>query len=548
MIIAGLLQTLYMTSNKPVLLLLFFFATFALCCKQQPVFSQQQKVYDLVKDFKAVPDDKTDNYMAFVKAAETLSSAGGGHLNIPEGKYYIAVYKILGGDEKNNVSDIVFKNCNNLTITGNNSVIRVNGKFLRDKDYKLRNLPYNYAYKNTVCPFTLMNCKNVLLKDITLYGEVDKMKKTETVVEGQSYGIFVFDKDSADVSSNIVFQNITAHHFAADGFLIRSNGKNIMLNNCRSNNNARQGLSIVKGNRIKVLNCVFDSTGKTGAYGWHAPAAGIDVENEFGPGKLNDVLIRNCTIRGNRGFQIVTTLPGDKVVIDSCFISDLNAGYSRGLNGVGMYSLNSTISNSIIFASIQVDIADQKYKGPAVQEINKNIIYSGNRGIISATFSRPVNITDNIFVMLPNPYTDTYFPYIQNVNATFNRNIVVVHADRIKQKPNLVTALVQQAKEVKDNIWLINGYDIPKEKQKSVFFIPASNGSKLVENQFFAASDYTARYKIPQKNILSETQVSRILSKELFTAYEQTGYNRKYIEEALALRKYAKEISAAANR
>lgn len=513
-----------------------------------PAFSQKIKIYDLVKDFKARADDKTDNYYAFVKAAEAISRAGGGQLNIPKGKYYIASYKITGGLKKNNIDDIIFKNCKNLTIIGNNSVIRVNGNFNRNRDFQIAGLPYQYAYNNTVCPFKLMNCKSVLLKDITINGEVDKMRKQEGVVEGESYGVFISDNEPTDVSSKIVLQNLTTHYFAADGLLIKSNGEDITIINCNSHHNARQGLSIVKGSNIRVLNSSFDSTGHTGAYGWHAPGAGIDVENEFGPGKLNNVLIRNCSLRGNNGFQVVTTLPSDKVVIDSCFISDLTAGYSDALNGVGMYSINSTLSNSILFAGIQVDLSDQIYKGPSVQEINKNIIYSGNRGIVSSDFSRPVNITDNIFIMLPKPQLDAYFPYIQNANCIFNRNIIVIHADRIKKEPNKVTALVQFVKEATDDFWLVNGYDVPLDKQGTGFYYSAMNGGKNVKNQFCSPGARITTNEAYKSGSISTLQIKEILSRELFTAYKQKGFNRKYLEQANAVRLYTKHIVTAANK
>ncbi len=534
-----------MTRSRSILRRLPFFLALMLCIKTQYVFSQKTKIWDLVKDFKAVPDDKTDNYLAFAKAAETISSAGGGQLNIPKGKYYIAGYKTGKPKTAYQVSDIIFKNCKNLTIIGNNAVIRVNGNFTRTKDYQSPGYVHFYSSNNTVCPFKLMNCKNVLLKDLTLYGEVDKMKKEEMVVEGESYGVFIADDEPGQVSSKIILQNITTHHFAADGFLIKSNGSDILLNNCNSYKNARQGLSIVKGRNIRVINSSFDSTGHTGRYGWHAPGAGIDVENEFGKDKLTNVLIRNCNLRGNKGFQVVTTMSSDKVTIDSCFISDGTAGYSGGLNGVGMYSLNSTLSNSILFASIQVDIADQIYKGPAVQEINKNIIYSGHRGIISADFGRPVNITDNIFVMLPKPEMDTYFPYIQNYNCIFNRNIVVVHADRVKTDPtNQVTALVQWAKEVKEDFWLVNSYNIPFEKQRAYYYLPATNNAKIVQDQFFGPNDVSWKYDYNKTHSLTPVQVKTILDTELFKAYKQSSLNRKYLLQANTVRNYTRAIVA----
>ena len=535
-----------MIKAKPALLVSIILFSLITSCSQQPVFSQKSGSYDLVKDFNARPDNKTDNYAAFVKAADVISKAGGGVLNIPKGQYFIAAYKGMTTDKQVQIADVVFRNCKNLTIIGNNSVVRLNGNFSRNRDYQAPGLPYNYAFNNTVCPFKLVNCKNVLIRDITLYGEADKMKKQAGVVEGENYGIVISDEEPTDISSKIVLQNITAHHFAADGFLIRSSGEDILINNCKACNNARQGLSIVKGHNIRVLNSIFDSTGKTGAYGWHGPGAGIDIENEFGPGKLTDVLIKNCMMRGNTGYQIVTTLPSERVIIDSCFISDSTWGYSDALNGVGMYSLNSTLSNCILFAGIQVDINDQVYKGPFVQQINNNIIYSGRRAIVSADYQRPVNITGNILVMLPKPKMDDYFPYIQNPNCSFNRNIVVVHADRLKEYPNQVTSLVQYGKEAINDFWLTNGYSIPVDKQRAVSYMTAMNGTKLIKDHFFSPSDVVARFSFNRTIFLTDVQVKEILSRELITAYKQSSLNRKYLLQANELRRYAAGIVAEA--
>ena len=98
-----------MLRNRQWFTLAFPALILAACCIPQPVFSQKVKIYDLVKDFKAKADDKIDNYHAFAKAAETISKAGGGQLNIPKGKYYIAAYKITGGQKKNDIDDIFLK-------------------------------------------------------------------------------------------------------------------------------------------------------------------------------------------------------------------------------------------------------------------------------------------------------------------------------------------------------------------------------------------------------------------------------------------------------
>jgi len=521
----------------------FLFTFLIFFCSRQDIFSQK-KIYDLVKDFGAKADDKTDNYEVFTKAALKLSGTEGCTLIIPKGKYYIAAYKIVGGPQKNGITDITFKNCNGLTIQGNNSTVRVNGKFTRRGDYVLPNLPYHYSFSNTVSPFAFTNCKNLILKDVTLYGEADKMKREEGVVENPNHGVTVIDGNESDISSKILFQHITVHHFAADGIMINSNGSNLSVIGCKSYCNGRQGLSIVKGRDILCYNSQFDSTGFTGGtYGWHMPGAGIDVENEFGPGKLNNVKIIKCSMRANKGFQIVTTMPGENVLVDSCFIADLNAGFSSGVNGVGIYSYSSTLSNSIIFGTIQVDLADQIYTGEKIQTIKNNIIYSGHRAIICSDFQRPVTVENNILVMLPHPDI-TYFPYIQDVNARFNYNIIVVHPDRVDTLPNQVGSLVQYVKENNNNCWLLNKNNFTAAKKKSHFFYPAFDNNKILTTQLFPDNNVSRMIDYAPIKRLDEKQIDKILSAGLFSAFKQAGFDKKYLSQANEVQQYVKTIFA----
>jgi hypothetical protein len=463
-------------------------------------------------------------------------------LNIPAGKYYIAQYKIGGGDKKNDVTDIIFKNCDGLIINGNNCSIRVNGKFTRTKGYQLPGLAYNYSYNNTVCPFRFSNCKNVQMRDMNLYGEVDKMKK-EAVVEGQNYGVHIEDEADKDSCSNFVLQNIKAHHFAADGFVISANGRKIKIINCASYKNARQGLSIVKGHDIFCYQSVFDSTGNTGAYGWHAPGAGVDVENEFGKDKLTNLQFVSCTMRGNNGFQFLSTLASDSIVVDSCFFSDKLAGYGSGLNGIGMYSIHSVMKNCIIFGTIQVDIADfAAYKGPDILQFKNNLIYSGNRAFVCSDFNRPVDIDNNFLIMLPKPDMGTYFPYIQSANCSFTNNLVVFHPDRLEKNPNLVMALVQYTKQVANTFWLLNSNKSSNEKKYKHFFVPAFTDSKVMKNIFFPPSDIMDRYEFNGKKSITQLQANKIVSYPLFSVFKQTVFNRKYLVQADEVRKYVNTI------
>ena len=522
----------------------YFFTLIACIIFISPLFSQHKRLFDLVKDFGGKADDRTDNYKAFSKAAAAISRNGGGVLNIPSGKYYIASYKITGGNKKNSITDIGFRNCTGLIIHGNNSIIRMNGKFSRTSDYRLPGLAFNYSYTNSVSPFLFTNCKEVVLMDITLYGEVDKMKRDPGVVESANHGVIILDEAVSDSSSNITLKNIKAHHFATDGFMVKCNGKHILLSKCYSYKNARQGLSIVKGFDIECRECEFDSTGMTGSYGSHNPGAGVDVECETGPGTLKDVRFVKCTFKGNIGFQIESTLPGENILIDSCFISDDTRGYSEGTKGVGMFSIGSTLSNCIIFGSIQVDIADQVYKGEKVQQIINNIVYSGQKGIICADVQRAVNVAGNIFIMLPHSNPLAYFPYIQSVNCSFTDNLVVVDPERVAADPGKYVSLIQGVKESVNDFWLMNNNTWGKELRKKNFYRVSFDYAKKVRSQFFPDNDITLALGSDYKKILSAVESAALLSEGLFNSFHQVSYNKIFLMQADEVHRYASKIIA----
>ncbi|MBK7883267.1 MAG: hypothetical protein IPJ81_05360 [Chitinophagaceae bacterium] len=505
------------------------------------IIAQKKKIFDLVKDFGAKPDNKTDNYNAFIKAAETISQNGGGILNIPKGKYYIASYKIEGGDEKNNIKDIIFRNCKGLVIYGNNSTIRVNGKFTRKADFKKPGFNYNYSYTHTVCPFLFINCKDVILQDIVLYGEADKMKKEKGVPEGYNYGVAVYDIMKTDSSKNIILKNIVTHHFATDGIIISMNGKNADIINCKSYCNARQALSITRGKDIRCYDSSFDSTGNTGSYGAHSPGAGIDVENEYEDGALRNVSIIKCNIRGNVGFQVVTTLRSESVKIDSCFISDKTGGYSSALNGIGMLSPNSIMSNSVIYGTFQIDIGGNQYKGDSAQLIRNNIIYSGLSAFLCASHNRPVNISNNIIIMLPNPKTDNYFPYIQSTNCIFTNNLVVIHPDILAKKPAF-TALMQYNKKNSNNFWLLNKVKYSGNIKVPAFYNIAFHKSNLTDNQFFPINEITNKINVRGKKLLNQNQINNLISSGIFSAFQQKKFNKKNLIQADEVKKRMKKI------
>lgn len=511
-------------------------ALFFMGCK---TVAQTKTVYNLVTDFGAVGDNRTNNYGAFKRAAATLSGSKNKQLLIPKGIYYIADYKIHGGSRQNNITNILFSDVKGLSIQGNGSTIRLNGKFKRSADYKQSGVTYDYAYNNTVCPLAFANSKAVKIENLQLLGGANEMEKTEGVVEGNCYGIMLLDLKGQE-SEDFTINNVHLKYFATDGLYIAARGKNIKITNSSSHNNGRQGLSIVKGRNVLVSNSQFDSTGFTGKYGSHSPAAGIDVENEGEPEQLDNISIVNCSFRHNQGFQLVSTATSGKVAVDSCYFEDRLKGYGTGFNSVGLYSRNSGISNSIIYGMLQLETAHETYRGSEPIYIRNNIIYSGSGGLLSSDYNTPITITGNIIIMLPKPLANQFFPFVRNTNAEFSSNVIITHEEKFKVQQSRITGLMQGVKKTDNNVWLLAA-GVDKKLSRSPkpdpgYYTIAYDGTKTVGRQYYPNNIKNSMARSAEKNFLDDNLIEQIFQKGIFTKYNQYKYDKSLISDAAAIR------------
>ena len=67
--------------------------------------------------------------------------------------------------------------------------------------------------------------------------------------------------------------------------------QDVVIRNCISHDNDRQGISVISAVNLLVDNCVFSSTRGT------APEAGIDLEPDTPDQRLVNCVIRNCPSR-----------------------------------------------------------------------------------------------------------------------------------------------------------------------------------------------------------------------------------------------------------
>lgn len=109
----------------------------------------------------------------------------------------------------------------------------------------------------------------------------------------QRHGVFIFG------ASNVVINGLSSNGNGGDGFYIGGPkgrpAQHIVLENCRADDNRRDGLSITSGRDINVVNCVFSHSQGT------APQFGVDVEPNLPQDPLDGIRLVGVRTEDNQG-------------------------------------------------------------------------------------------------------------------------------------------------------------------------------------------------------------------------------------------------------
>jgi hypothetical protein len=277
-----------------------------------------------VKTFGARGDGLTDDYDALQAAAAYVCRHPGTTLLFPPGTYRISRYRITGGPSENSVRNIRYTGCRNVTISGYGARIEVQGDFRRTAD--LTTGPVRTSYKNGVIPFEIINSSDFTIQGFELNGSADHMTRDPGVGEGANAGILTTR------CRRYILQDIYVHHFPTDGITLGGNSEiadqDATLRRITAANNGRQGLSVIQVRAATISSSIFKLTGRTGgAYGSHAPAAGVDVEPVRAPPqedlKTGALVFDRCRFEDNLGAQFVSGWPDkvDTITVQNSYIS-----------------------------------------------------------------------------------------------------------------------------------------------------------------------------------------------------------------------------------
>jgi hypothetical protein len=300
-----------------------------------------------IKDFGARGDGKTNDHSAFVKAAQFFNSRkGNGKLIISAGIYLVGK-QIKGANGAAWLGEDVlhFKSCRNLSIEGNNAVVKmIYGMKVGSFDPNTGN-PHNSTlsqfteYSYLAAPGNLIvldQCEQVKVISLKVEGNIKRF------VKGGKFGDHGYQVPGDGVqildSREVLIQDVQASYFVRDGIQIinktpqewKTPSQKLKIVNCSFTYNGRQGLSWVGGVGLEAINCKFNHTGRGGITS--APAAGVDIEAEVGivrdgkflncefvdnngcgfvadSGPSKDVSFTNCTFWGTTNWSMWTTKP-----------------------------------------------------------------------------------------------------------------------------------------------------------------------------------------------------------------------------------------------
>ncbi|WP_347218860.1 right-handed parallel beta-helix repeat-containing protein [Chryseobacterium sp.] len=295
---------------------------------------------------------------------------------------------------------------------------------------------------------------------------------TYTFVNGLDLGEWGFGINVLE-ARNFIIENVEISECWGDGIYIKdSYNGNITSVICRDNR--RQGLSIIDGDGINVVNSQFIKTSGT------IPETGIDIEpNE--KQKVRNVNIVNCICDQNNGYGLLITTPDATAGVSDVNILNL-ATRNNGLDGFACKTEGDEYSHTIFNINVQ-NLASSGNKASQIFIEGANGVKVRN-GRIENAFDSPlvdlykvhnVKISDLEMVgngdgikirkgadnvTIEGNYIETVKTCITDDHTNFKKENIIIKANNLKSvQQSAIDILEYTSLTVTDNAILRTGAD-----------------------------------------------------------------------------------------
>jgi hypothetical protein len=163
--------------------------------------------------------------------------------------------------------------------------VRSDTTLILSKDVVLKAKPTDKAHYSILM---ISGVKNVSVVGGTIQGERNEHKG-----DGGEWGFGIRISEDAE---GVTISNVTTKDCWGDGIYING-AKGVLVDQVVSDNNRRQGLSVIRVDTLAVVDSIFRNTNGT------RPAAGIDLEPNKGE-LIKGVTITGCQLLNNEGAGI----------------------------------------------------------------------------------------------------------------------------------------------------------------------------------------------------------------------------------------------------
>jgi Right handed beta helix region/Pectate lyase superfamily protein len=235
-----------------------------------------------------------------------------------------------------------------------------------------------------------------------------------------------------------VLRGVKSSRCWGDGIYIAGHPADVSVIDCVSDNNRRQGLSIVDALRPSIIRGYYTNTGSTA---FKSPSAGIDIEPNGGVGQsVIDANLTGVTFSGNRGSGLLVSSPGGtaSVKVQGCNSSrNSGSGYEvLGLPSDVEISDSSSSGNGLGF-NLHRDASGVRLKGcsaetnlgqgflvgaPKSSVRNCRAQFNGRAGFYLDSSAKVCVVTDSVAIAncqrgSPRPQVDVWAPDAQLVRV-----------------------------------------------------------------------------------------------------------------------------------